>query len=245
MAELERELRAVGEWVEWPPEPDLGARVRARVRQEPAARVFPWRRALVVALAVVIVAIAAVLAVPSARTAILRWLGLEHVRVVRVQQLPETRRLAATDLGTRTTLDDAARRVGFTPLLPRGREPTSVYARVVGPITRVTLVYGSVARPRLLLTEFRGTGTDTFVEKLAGPGTTIERVRVRGDPGLWISGKPHAVYYEVPGATLRQIYPSEPLLAGNTLVWERGQRTLRLEGKLRKSEALALAKSVE
>jgi hypothetical protein len=241
VAELERELRAVR--VEWPPEPNLGPRVRARVVEAPP-RLFPWRRTLVVALAVLAVAVAAAFAVPSARTAILRWLGLTHVKVVRVDRLPPTRRLSAADLGTRTTLADVARRAGFSPLVLRQR-PDSVYVGLTGGGgSRVSFVYGEVSKPRLLLGEFRGVGVTKFVQKLAVPGTTVERVRVGGDPGLWIGGAPHAVYFAQPGS-FQDIFVDEPLLAGNTLVWERPDGlTLRLEGDLDKDDALALAKSL-
>src|SRR5436305_3837526 len=100
MAELERDLRAVS--VEWPPAPELAAHVRAQLAKPPPG--IAWRRPLVVALAVLAVAIAAAFAVPSARTAILRWLGLQHVSVVRVERLPPTRRLATADLGEAMSL---------------------------------------------------------------------------------------------------------------------------------------------
>jgi hypothetical protein len=241
MAELERELRLLS--VDWPPEPDLTRAVWRRLAEEPR-RVFPWRRTLAVAFAVLVVSIAAVFAVPSARTAILRWFGLTHVRVVRVDRLPPTRKMSAADLGTQTKLADAARRAGFAPLVLHNRPDFVFFAQTEGGGSRVTLVYGDVAKPRLVLSEFRGIGVTKFVQKLAVPGTQVERLQVGGDPGLWISGAPHAVYYAEPGNP-DDVYISEPLLAGNTLVWERGgELTLRLEGDLSKDEALALAKSV-
>jgi hypothetical protein len=242
VAELERELHALARRAEWPPQPELARAVRARIAHEPG-HVFPWRKTLVVAFAVLAVAVAAAFAVPPARTAILRWLGLDHVRVVRVESLPPTRKLAAADLGTRTTLEEVERRAHFQPLLPRA-QPDSVYVRRTNESTRYTFVYGTVERPRLLLSEFRGVGVTKFVEKLVGTGTRVERVRVDGAPGLWLSGAPHAVYFADPGR-FDQIHMDEPLLAGNTLVWERpGALTLRLEGDLTKDDALRLASSL-
>jgi hypothetical protein len=241
MTELERELLAVGRRLDWPAESDLAPRVRARL-EAPVERALPWRRTLAIALVLVAVAIGAVFAVPSARTAILRWLGLSHVRVVRVESLPPTRRLAVADLGTKTTIAAAERLLGFEVLQPRER-PDAVYVFSQFGNPRVTLVYGSVAKPRLLLSEFRGTGTTKFVRKLVTGGTKVERVRVDKSPGLWFEG-PHAVIYEAPNAP-RVAYTAEPLLAGNTLVWERpGGLTLRLEGKLTKGDAERLASSL-
>ena len=241
MAELERELFAIGRRVDWPAEPDLVPRVRARIEAR-VERAVPWRRTLVIALALLAVAIAAAFAVPSARTAILRWLGLSHVRVTYVETLPPTRRLTRADLGTKTTLAAAEPRLGFHLLQPRER-PDAVYVFAAYGGARVTLVYGSVAKPRLLLSGFRGVGATKYIQKLVGQGTRVERVQVRGRPGLWISG-PHAVLYELPGYS-RGVLDSPPLLAGNTLVWEAQHGlTLRLEGMLTREEAERLARSL-
>jgi hypothetical protein len=240
MAELERELLVLGRRLDWPPEPDLGPRVRARLEAR-AERGAPWRTRVIIAVALLALALAAAFAVPSARTAILRWLGLSHVRVVRVDTLPPTRRLTAADLGARTTLAAAERRLGFHVLQLRER-PDAVYVVTAYGNPRVTLVYGSVAKPRLLLSEFRGVGVTNYIQKLVAPGTRVERVRIDGAPGLWISG-PHAVLYELPGKP-RRVYDSEPFLAGNTLVWERSNGlTFRLEGMLTKGDAERLASS--
>ena len=241
MTELERELLATGHRLDWPAAADLAPQVRARL-EAPPEHGFPWRRTLVIALALVAVAIGAAFAVPSARTAILRWLGLSHVDVVRVDRLPPTRRLTEADLGTKTTLAAAERRVGFAVLRPR-QPPDAVYVFDAVGGRRVTLVYGTVPRPRLLLTEFRGIGTTQYVEKLVTPGAKIERVRVGGAPGLWFSG-PHAVLYRLPGNFL-ELYTAKPLLAGRSLVWERPDGlTLRLEGKLTEAEAERIARSL-
>ena len=195
-----------------------------------------------IAVAVLVVAIGAAFAVPSARTAILRWLGLEHVRVVRVDQLPPTRRAVASDLGTRVSLREARRLLPFEPLRLRA-QPDAVFVQRGPGGARLSFVYGAVARPRLTLSEFQGTGVTQYIEKLVGEGTKVERVDVDGEPGLWLSGKPHAVFFENPNEP-RLIYPDEPLLAGNTLVWERRGLTLRIEGDLSKADALRLASSL-
>jgi hypothetical protein len=236
VAELERELRALQ--LEWPSEPELAPRVRARLATERRPR-FGWRGVAAVAVALVAIAIGAAFAVPSARSAILRWLGLEHVRVVRVETLPPAHKLASADLGTRTTMAGAARRADFG-LLRLPQPPDSVYVATTDAGARVTFVYGDVERPRLLVSELRGFGVTKFVQKLYGSGTRVERVEVGGEPGLWLSGAPHAVYYGGPDSL---IHADEPVLAGNTLVWERrGGVIVRLEGDLSKHDALVISK---
>jgi hypothetical protein len=238
MPELERRLGELR--IDWPPQPDLTLAVRAAVAEPRRPRP---RRALVLAAVALALALAAAFAVPQARTAILRWFGLDHVRVVRVGELPPARPLNSTDLGRLTSFVAATRAAGFELLVPSDR-PDAVYVARTDAGPRVTLVYGRSARPRLLLSEFRGSGTRTYLEKLATGGTKVERVTVGGAPGLWLSGAPHAVYFAKPGAP-SDVYLDEPFLAANTLLWERpGGFTYRLEGDLSKQDALALANSM-
>ena len=85
MAELETALRQLGHEVAFPPTPDLASAIRGRLERPQRF----WRRPAAIALAVLVVAaIAAVLAVPQSRSAILDWLGLRNVSVVRVEKLP-------------------------------------------------------------------------------------------------------------------------------------------------------------
>ena len=66
-------------------------------------------------------------------------------------------------------------------------------------------------------------------------------MRIDGEPGFWLAGAPHGLLYEDPSG---QIVESPTRLAGRTLVWRRGARTLRLEADVPKSRALAIARSV-
>jgi len=86
MTNLERELRGLAPFVERPPERDLAPAVRARIG---ARRPHPGR--LVLALAVIVLAVAVAFAVPPARSAILRWLGLGNARIEFVDRLPNVR----------------------------------------------------------------------------------------------------------------------------------------------------------
>src|SRR6476619_3983386 len=117
MPELEPQLRALGGELEWPATPDLAAAVRPRLERR---RQLPGRP-LAIALAVLVLALAAALAVPSARSAILRFLGIEGVTVQRVDKLPQAAPLGT--LGDRITMAAARRRLGFRPLLPDGERP--------------------------------------------------------------------------------------------------------------------------
>jgi hypothetical protein len=200
----------------WPEEPDVAPRVRARL-ERPRRR---WPRAAIPLAVLVLVA-----AVPPARSTVLDWLGIGGEKIERVPEQPSPT-ATPLDLGTRIPLPRTA-------LVPAalGR-PDAVYE--AGEIT--TLRY-----PRALLSEFPGRTNAQYVHKLAGPDTRIERVTVHGEPGFWISGAAHGVLYEDPAGRVRDL-PAR--LAGPTLVWRHGDRTLRLEADIPKARALAIARSV-
>ena len=90
----------------------------------------------------------------------------------------------------------------------------------------------------LLVTEFRGDLSPQVILKQAEPGTRIEETSVNGDPGWWLEGKPHMiVVIESPD----RMRPETLRLAANTLVWEHGGVTYRIESKLSKAEAMRIA----
>jgi hypothetical protein len=224
MAELDVALRELGRHVEFPPTPDLASALRTRLE-----RPRRWSRPLAVALAVLVVAVGAVLAVPPARTAVLDWLGLRGVSIVRVDELPPTPATERLDLGRKITPEAAP-----LWLVVPDEEPDSIYLEN----GRVSLLWGTPDRVRLLLTEFQGMA---FIEKLIQTDTRVERVTVNGQPGAWIE-EPHIVFFEDPRGRMRQ---STGRLAGKTLLWQHGEVTLRLEGDLSKEEALRIARTAD
>ena len=224
MPELDAALRELGRQVEFPPTPDLASLVRPRLE-----RPRRWSRPIAIALAVLVVAVGAVLAVPPARTAILDWLGLRGVSIVRVDELPPTPPIGTLDLGRRVTLEEAP---PWT-LVP-DEEPDSVWVDDGA----VNLLWGTPDDVRLLLTEFRGA---PFIEKLIEGGTEVEHVTVNGRPGVWLE-EPHVVMFRDPRGRLRD---NAARLAGKTLLWMHGDVTLRLDGDMSKAEALRVARSAD
>jgi hypothetical protein len=68
-------------------------------------------------------------------------------------------------------------------------------------------------------------------------GTTAQEVSVNGDPGWWIAGKPHMVIVRVGDTD----YPMQLRMAANTLIWEHGGVTYRIESGLSKADAFRIA----
>jgi hypothetical protein len=239
MPELESALRQLGASVEFPDEPDFVEGVRRRMREAPGRGWAP-PRLLLVGFAVLAVAVGAVMAVPPARTAVLEWLGIKGVSVTRVETLPKTGPLSEVGLGEQVTLA-GARRVASWLVEPSYEGlglPDHVFHTVAVPGGQVAFLWGTKAEPRLLMTQSPGRA---FGEKMLGPGSDAERADVDGELGVWFSGPPHVFIYRDEHGDIRE---ETARLAGNTLLWQHGELTVRLEGELSRREALEIARTV-
>lgn len=241
MSALERELAALAPAVDVPETPDLASRVLAEVGAGPPRRRATSRRwALAVAL-LTTAALGAALAIPDARSALLRVLHLGGERIVRVDELPSVDAEPGLALGEEVTLADAPERAGFTVRTLGGEPPPD--RAFLGARGTVWLLWGTAERVRLLLaqTPELAVGTPPLFEKLVSMGTQVELVSVSGRPGWFLSGSPHVVYHvdaagEIVEETVR--------LAENVLVWEQDGVTFRIEGDLDAERAVELASSV-
>ncbi len=218
MTPLEHTLVALGRELEFPPAPDLVPAVRARL--EPRRN----RRPLALALAAAaLVALAAALAVPQARSTILRFFHLGGVTIERVDTLPPAEeRPLAQGLGPLLSVSQARPRVNFEPLLPPGVDHVHVDE---GAVLALLHFHGKT----VLLTEFGGSLYEKKI--LGGAETRVQELRVGSDYGLWVAGARHV--FRMPSRA--------PRMAGNVLVWTHGDVTLRLEGPLTQAEAVSLA----
>src|SRR6266446_4632352 len=123
MTELERALVALGRELDIPPEPDLRSCVRERIERRTR-----HRRAAVLALAI-LVALGIALAVPPARSAILRFFHIGSVTIERVDTLPAAReRSLVAGLGSALSLRDAEKSSGV-PLVLNAARPRRFYAQ--------------------------------------------------------------------------------------------------------------------
>src|SRR6188474_3584637 len=124
MTELERALVQLGRELDLPAEPDLRSRVRERIER----RRSRYRHAVVPALAL-LVALGIALAVPDARSAILRFFHIGSVTIERVETLPTARERPLTaGLGSALSLRQAEARSGVTLVLKAAR-PQRFYAQ--------------------------------------------------------------------------------------------------------------------
>jgi hypothetical protein len=221
---LEEQLRALGAEL-FPPEPDLRTAVLGRLDAVPRRR--PRRARPLLALAALLLATAlAALAIPQARSALERWLGIGAARIVRVDTLPPlTRGTALT--GTPATEQAAARALGGTLYLPHGLAAPD---RLVTTHAGVVAGWGDPVRLRLLEVPAGG----PYFEKALTYDTTVRRVHVGGQPAVWIDAR-HAVQFAF----------GQPELAGKVLIWQQDGVTLRLDGHVDLATALRIARATE
>src|SRR5256885_6254237 len=123
MTELERALVALGRDVEFPATPDVWAGVGERLHRR------RWLRPVVFAVALGVLTIGVALAVPPARSAILRFFHIGSATVERVETLPPAQqRPLVAGLGRPLVREDAEMYSGIHMQLPNGVAPQRFYA---------------------------------------------------------------------------------------------------------------------
>jgi hypothetical protein len=253
---LEQALFELGRQLRWPPGPELASRVRATIEEPSAPARLPVRRpavrrAVVLAAAVLLLLVGGLaLLSPAVRAAILRIFVLPGVRILQEVGEPAPARPLGEglDLGRRTSLEQAERESGLEVAIPEALgTPDEIYVADVG-TERASLAYR--ARPGLpqaratglglLLTEFRATVEEDFVQKLTFEGVRVTDVRVGTAPAFWVEGPHTVILIGEEGIPIQD----SARLAGNTLLWSEGGVTYRLEADIPLDRALEIAGSV-
>jgi len=234
---LAAELRALGEWLEVPPAPEVRAGVRARLTA-PARRPRRRWRVLVAALvAAVLVAVVppARAAVAHAVTAVLDFAGV-RVRQGHPAPVPTPSSLPSI----RSAPLDRARQLAHFPIgVPAALGvPDDVQLADPGPDGAprvVTLLYrGGTVR----LDEFDGQLDVAFLKSQGQPD--VQWAPVGQWPGLWLPTG-HTIEYVDRSGT---VHHETARTAGPTLVWTDDRVTYRLEGLSTVDDAVAVATTV-
>src|SRR6266545_5964928 len=213
MTELERALVALGHELEFPPTPDLWGRVRERLQRR------RWLRPVVFAAALGAVALGVAMAVPPARSAILRFFHVGSATVERVETLPPAqRRPLVAGLGPALVREDAEMYAHIGIRLPEGVTPQRFYAQP-GLIATLIRFHG---KP-VLLAEMQDDQVGLF-KKFVSSETRVEPVDL-GEFALWIQGGPHVLMWRF---NFGRIHRVETRLAGSVLLWLSRGRTYRL-----------------
>jgi hypothetical protein len=219
----------------------------------------PRARRVLLAAAIVVAVVAAGIGLsPRARHAVADWLGL---RGVDIEIRPSTSGPPSIPTGTWSaglrpvTEAEAEARLGrpLRRLDPdRYGQPASWAVGTGGrssdaPVDLVVAYYppsaalpaSSVAQVGALLAQFVGDVEAPLLRKVVAPGA-IEPASVAGRPGFWVSGAHRVGMLDRGGSFATDTVR----LAGDTLLWEDGDVSLRLETGLDRAGAEAAAASL-
>jgi hypothetical protein len=92
----------------------------------------------------------------------------------------------------------------------------------------------------ILVSTISGTLSPRMITKSVQSSDQVQEVDVDGAPGLWFAGPAHEIGYESPTGQ-----PVFERMAGNTLVWQRGDVITRVEGFDDLEQALTFARQAE
>jgi hypothetical protein len=259
---LEALLARTAGAIEYPPTPDLSARVLGNLSAHPsppaAGPLSPLGRGLgrgvafwpalgLTLLAAVLVLVAA-LAISPTRDAIARFFGVEGSKIEFLPTpLPgETATPFPTAVQSLTPdlrsvpgveLDRLPELAGFTAALPAVPEQR---------IETNLLFYGRDAvvvhaYPDFDLWQSRIEGFASFGKQVRPEGT-VENVEVGSVPGRWLTGAEHVVSYTDRNGA--HIPASQRIVDRNTLIWRTDAFFYRIETDLSLEEALRIAKTL-
>ena len=253
--ELERTLSDIGERLDRPGR-EMWPAVRARIADRQAQ---PWWSRLnlsgsalaPIVATVAVILVAAFLLTPGVADALGHLLSLPGVQIYQVPQTPTARPNASppTFAGQRVaSAAEASRIAGFAVRTPAALgQPSAIYVETA-PV-RVTIVYASVkgipvspqAGVSAIVVEFKGTIETQIMAKAIGPGTTLDAVPLGTGVAYYLAGQPHQFFFRDPAGNLQ---PETLRLAGNTLLWEEGGFTYRLEAQVSREEAVRIASTL-
>ena len=252
---LEQTLAEIGTRLDGPAR-DLWPAVRTRI----AERQAPWwsrlgfngRTLAPVAATLAVILVAAFLLTPDLAARAAEVLGLPGAQIFRVSTtptpMPTTGAYVSFPGQRAASVAEASRLAGFAVREPSALgAPDEIYVELA-PV-RVSLVYRSrdglpvTALPGIgaLIVEFKGSLDAPILGKAIGPGTTLEAVPLSGgNAAYWLAGQPHQFFYR---DSAGNIQPDTLRLAGNTLLWDSGGITYRLEAQVTRDEAVRIASS--
>ncbi|MFD4673048.1 hypothetical protein ACFWNN_25225 [Lentzea sp. NPDC058450] len=212
----EEALRDLGRHLHVPEPPDVTQQVLARIDKPKRNR---WLQALAAAVTAFAIAFAVSPAVRAGVQQLLEFAGVEFRTEAPQSVAPP---LPSQDV----SLEEARKQMPFEIHLPAELGTPDQVTVHEGRF--VTLHYGE-----LRLDQFDGTISSTVGKLVHQDG--VEQINDR----IWIP-YPHVFFYIDRAG---QWHTEEPQLAGQTLLWQRDQVTLRLEGDLTRERALQISES--
>lgn len=255
---LEKRLRQLAQGVPYPPTPDIAGRERRRL-ESGVKRQAPVRTVAGAALIIVLLA-AVLLAAPSVRAEVVRFIQVGVVRIFTTEptSVPHTVEAptpatattvsgalstpmylaSLLDLAGETSLEEAQRKADFPIHLPSYPPdlgpPDRVFYQEDGPM--VIIAWLDPNQPERVQISLHEIGPASILLKKAPPA--VQEIQVNGQYAAWTDG-PYLL--EVASGAYREVR----LVEGHTLIWAEGDITYRLETDLPLEEAIRIAESLE
>ena len=203
------------------------------------------------ALALVMLVPATALAVSGdLRDRVLDAFGLRDVKITRrpaaSRGWPSGRQL---QLGPRVSLARARRDLNLTVRAPGALgAPDGIFEDRLRTGVEVTFLYQPATvgerigvRERVLVSIVRGSIAKTILGKTVTGATTATRFEIDGGAALLLTGHTHLLVVIRERGRLDQVYTR---LAGTTLLWQRPELLIRVEGSLSRARLVAIARSL-
>ncbi|MDS0139418.1 MULTISPECIES: hypothetical protein [unclassified Amycolatopsis] len=241
-ARLAAALRELGDRLDVPPAPDVRAAVLARLPARPRRAIPRWATVAAVLLLVFAAAVTLSPAVRATVTDLLRFAGIE----LRSQPGPAVRGQGLLPGERSVDLAEARRLVPFPIGVPAALGGPDDVRIADDPARVVSLLYqtepgrppAAVEPVAVRLDEFDGRLGPVFEKFLGMSGG--QRVSVTGAPAIWLD-RPHELIYVDRAGQWRT---ETARLAAQSLIWQRGTVTYRLEGAFTLEDALRIAATV-
>ena len=244
---FERLMARAASETAYPPTPRLRASVLAGLPAAAPRSGLPraWRPALLAAAALLAVAFAIVLAVPSSRSAVAELFGVKGSKIVTpptpvagTTPTPFPNAVGIEHMAQPVTLEQARELLGFAPPQPPGAgTPDGAYAvNYFNTTIAIVLRYPAYD---LWLAQL---GDGIVFQKTIDLATRIDTPLVNGYQSNWLSGGTHIVTYI--GADGREATGAQRTVTRNTLVWRSDTAFYRLETDLAEPDALSVAMSL-
>jgi len=241
---LEQLLQRTARTTLYPRTPSLRGGVLAAIaapRRRAERAIDPPRLVAAGAVSAIVAALSVVLALPSSRSAIAEFFGIEGSRIERLPTpadgIAPTPLPTPEDIGAYArpaALADAAAELGFAPALAAGHDDPDVFVARYPSEGVVILRYGAFD-----LWEMQA--RDVFFGKGLPEGVVAVDTTVGGRPARWIEGGAHIAHvFDEDGI----IPGSERTVARDTLIWRTDFAFYRLETTLPLPDALRVAEAL-
>ncbi len=240
----EKTVRETAREFPYPPTPDIASAVRQRLRHPRSVR--PVLRALA---AILLIAVVVTLVVPEVRAAVLEFIRIGAVQIIRGVEPTSTVTPFATrtssgpmhytsvlELPGETTLENAQARLPYVIPLPADLDiPDRVFIQEAR-IPLLTLVWLVPGQPDQVYMSLEILSSEMAATKY-DPMDTGQAVQVTGQVGYWLPDAHRVVYYYDNHEWQRDVQ-------ANVLIWEIDRLTYRMEIDEPLNQALQIAESI-